>query len=396
MNYLRISLVFSCLLVLAPNLRAISLTGSNGRQVEFAGIKQATPKGLTAQISADAGVIGVPWDKVDLAALATEHPVIHEAYVAAQQGTTTELNLGIFAPPVPEQKAAALPRYEGWIDLTKGKRDYFLQLPGGEPEGILLVAVTDYGRAAQMVVGHARGSGPLAKLQEASKLAILTYEFEIASKDPTLVDPFIYAEKGSGAEVLSALEAFAAKTGKPTLAGLPIAIFASERVGAAFAYHFIQWKPERILAAVLIKGAFYEAAPNPAAAKVPVLFLDGEYASSPGVWHTEATAAKIFSDHGGEIVNWTRAVEYRGRDSMSEVGEYFAKEYLRLMIAQRKPDEAGVMPELDRSKGRVGNLKTGETREITDSPLGPDETFIPDAQTLKLWKALRDGSLEPR
>jgi len=396
MNCLRFPLIFGCLLLLAPNLRAISLSGSNGRQVEFAGIKEATPKGLTAQVAADSGIIGVTWDKLDLAALATEHPEIHEAYVAAQAGTTTALNLGIFAPAVPEKKAEALPRYEGWIDLKKGKRDYFLQLPGGEPEGILLVAVTDHGRAAQMVVGHARGSGPFAKLQDTLKLAVLTYEFDMVSGDPTVVDPFIFAEKGSGAEVLSALEAFAVKTNKPALATLPIAIFGSERVGAAFAYHFIQWKPERILAAVLIKGAFYEAAPNPLAAKVPVLFLDGEYASSPGVWHTEATAAKLFADHPGEIANWTRAVEYRGKDSMSELGDFAGNEYLKKVIPQRKPDEAGVLAELDRSKGRVGNLKSGETREVTDAPLGPDETFIPNTEFVEIWKKLLDGTLEPR
>lgn len=396
MNILRISLVFSSLLLLAPNVQAISLTGSTGRQVEFVGIKEATPKGLTAQVAADSGIIGVTWDKLDLTALATEHPAIHEAYVASQQGATTELNLGIFAPTVPEKKAEALPRYEGWLDLTLGKREYFLQLPGGEPEGILLVAVTDYGRAAQMVVGHPRGSGPLAKLQDSLKLAVLTYEFDMASKDPTVVDPFIYAEKGSGADILKALEAFAAKTNKPALASLPIAIFSSERVGAAFAYHFIQWKPERILAAVLIKGAFYEAAPNPAAAQVPVLFLDGEYASSPGIWHTEATAKKLFSDHAAAIPNWTRAVEYRGRDTMSEMSDHVGKEYLRQMIPQRKPDEAGVLAELDRSKGKVGHLKTGEVRDLTESPLAPDETFLPSAEFAKLWKALRDGTLEPQ
>jgi hypothetical protein len=104
----------------------------------------------------------------------------------------------------------------------------------------------------------------------------------------------------------------------------------------------------------------------------------------------------LFSDHAATISNWTRALEYRGRDTMSELSDYVGKEFLRQMIPQRKPNEAGVLAELDRSKGKVGNLKTGEVRDLTESPLASDETFLPNAEIAKLWKALRDGTLEPQ
>jgi hypothetical protein len=53
--------------------------------------------------------------------------------------------------------------------------------------------------------------------------------------------------------------------------------------------------------------------------------------------------------------------------------------------------------EWDRSKGSLGNIKTGEVVRITDSAAepGPDETFLPSGEVAKLWKQYILGELEP-
>ena len=59
---------------------AITLTGSNGRAAELLGIKDASPKGLTAQTVVDGPIIGIPWAKLDLAALEKDQKLIFAAY----------------------------------------------------------------------------------------------------------------------------------------------------------------------------------------------------------------------------------------------------------------------------------------------------------------------------
>jgi len=53
--------------------------------------------------------------------------------------------------------------------------------------------------------------------------------------------------------------------------------------------------------------------------------------------------------------------------------------------------------ELDRSKGSVGTIETGEVVKITDpaAELGPGETFLPNAKVAALWKKYILGELEP-
>ena len=51
--------IAAVVLVWALPASAITLTGSNGRAVEFFLIKSATPKGITAQMVADGPVLGM-------------------------------------------------------------------------------------------------------------------------------------------------------------------------------------------------------------------------------------------------------------------------------------------------------------------------------------------------
>lgn len=422
---------------------AITLTGSNGKAVPFHLIKEATPKGLTAQLVADGPVIGVTWDKLDLKALERDQKLIFAAYERAIAGETIELNLDEAmsggstttdgATPKGEPKDAA--RFPGWLDTKVGKIDFMLQLPLSKPRGILLVSLDDYGHSFRYLSGNQdRGKGPWAEFLTKYDFAILSYDVESANEavDPKKIDDFVFAEKGSGRALESALGNFATKLKQPDLIDLPIAIYGSERTGAAFAYSFIHYKPERVLAAVVCKGAFYNSAPRPETAKVPILFLWGEYCKNHELWGSTNHAESVLANAAPLKPNWTNGREFRGNSDLNPELEYFGKQYLIEMIKMRLPEKKGSntgapppavpaaegakadgakteeappakapedapkLAEIDRTKGYRGNVETGEVFKITDpeAALGEEETFIPSDGVSNLWKKFVMGELE--
>jgi hypothetical protein len=427
---LAVALLF--LLSLPTPSSAITLTGANGKAVEFHLIKEATPKGLTAQLVADGPVIGVTWDKLDLKALERDQQEIFAAYQRAIAGETVALNLASAAMPAagPEGAApAAAPdtaKYPGWLDTKVGKIEFMLQMPTSKPRGILLVSLDDFGRSFRYLYGSQdRGKGPWAEFQTKHDFALLSYEVDAGGQggDPTKIDEFVFADKGSGRALESALGNFASKLKQPDLLKLPMAIFGSERTGAAFAYSYLHYKPERVLAAVISKGAFYDSAPRPETAKVPVLFIWGEYCKNHELWGSENHAESVLAKSAPLKPNWTNGREFRGNSDLNPVMEYFGKQYLLEMIKSRLSEkksggaapaaaEGGAAPEggaatssdagalfdeVDRAKGYKGNVETGEMTKITDpaAAMGEDETFIPNEAVGNLWKKFVLGELEP-
>jgi len=451
---------------------AITLTGANGRKVEFAGIKEARPEGITAKVDPEASLIGITWKKLDIEALEQEHPVIYRAYEASREGETIPLDLGIFAPedekmaesgegdgsdgskPKPKPKD----RYPGWEDVRVGGTTFAMQLPAGKVEGILLVAVGDDGFSFRYLRGHEQGRGRWGDFQNDYRFALLTYEYDDGNYDPAKIDEFAFAEKGSGEDVLAAVDRIAEQTGRKELSDAPFAVHGADRVGACFAYHFALWKPERVIAAVASKGAFYQAEPSEAAAKTPLLFIWGEYSNKPELWNSERTARKVLTEYSAMTPNWTAGRQYRAGGDQGPVTEHFGREYLKEMIELRLPEdkpapeaeeetdggaesgdaesdgpadgdadspaeaESGddssdgeggeegeeekeknaepakpALVELDRSEGYAGNLETGETSSIDDpsTPLGEDETFLPTKDVASMWKDFVQGQLQP-
>ncbi len=420
----------------APPLRAITLTGANGRQVEFHRVESASPQGLVVRMTAEGDAIGITWDKLDLAALQKDHPEIHAAYQRTQAGETVALRLDEAAAMKEEEPSAAPaapapqePKYPGWVDLKVGKVEYMLQLPAAKPRGILLLSRDDFGDAFRWVLRHERGSGQWGVFQTKFDMALLSYDTGDRNRDPTKVADFIHPEKGSGKALLAALSQFASKLKQPGLADLPIAIYGTERTGAAFGYNFAHLYPERILAAAFYDGGFYDAEPTEASAKVPMLFMWGQYSNRPELWGTQNTALPVLAKAAPLKPAWTNGREFRGKGELNAVVEHFGKQYLIAMVEARLPaattapsstaaeggegkegegENAGadaskeaasgppVLSEIDRAAGSVGNVLTGEVKKIVDpdAVLGEDETFLPNAVVIRYWKDFVLGDLE--
>ena len=76
----------------------IPITSNQGKTVDFAGVKSASSAGLEVQVKAGDPVLTLPWSRLDLKKLETDHPNIHEARLKTMEGQKVDLNLGSFAP----------------------------------------------------------------------------------------------------------------------------------------------------------------------------------------------------------------------------------------------------------------------------------------------------------
>lgn len=395
----------------SPLLSAITLTGSNGRAVEFAGLKEATPKGITAQVSADADLIGIPWSRLDLDALKEEHPLIFAAYQSTRKGETVALNLGTFeSKEGMAMEGATRPprkRFPGWEDVDIGGVTFGMQLPPGKANAILFVALGPQGESIKFLTGFDFGTGIFGKLQKEEGLALMSYSINHRDPDPRKMPDVAFAGNGLADQVLEAVSRIASKSNRPDLVDLPFLVYGTERFGATVAYSFVQAKPELVLAAVCSKGAFYRAEPTPESAAVPILFLWGEYSNNYEIWGTEHNALSALERANRFPTAWTGAREFRGSGDINSETEYLGQEYLRQILPLRMRESKGAGEEsegaqawiepLDREKGYVG-VFDGVTFEKISGPEAmleeEGQTFLPHLSFAKLWKAYGEGSFE--
>ncbi len=400
---------------------AIILKGSNGREVDFHAVLSATPGGLKVSMTADSAPIEISWDKLDLATLAQQHPEIHAAYLRAKNGETVDLadgkgevaksdamKEGAPTPEKPEEMKAPpqsefSEMYPGWIDTNVGNLSFMMQAPTGKIRGVLLISLDDFGRSFRYLAHHERGTGYWGVFQTKFGMALMTYDAHISQRDPTKAEDFLFPEKGSGKAVFTALSSFASKLKQPDLANAPIAIYGSERSGAAFAYNFAQQNADRVIAVALYDGGFYDAEPTDASVKIPMLLMWGQYSSRPEQWHTENHTVSVLEKVKNRQTNWTNGREFRGKGENSEVVEFFAKQYLLSMVEARLPKEAAaeggsvkLLP-LNRGNGSFGNVRTGEVAKIPNAEANPgeDETFLPNQTIIRYWKDFVIGNLIP-
>lgn len=392
------------LFLAAPVLQAqVPLTGANGREVEFAGVKSAGPAGLVVQVQRVGDPVTLSWDRFDLEKLKENQPDIHRAYLAAQVGEETTLNLGMFAPApgsaepemlTPEMISAVAGRYR----TSAGTGRFTLQLPpGGAAKAVLLLSMGDDGNSERYMGNPERNRW--SRLTDKHQIALLAYQFPVGAdargEGFVKAAPFVFAEHGSGEAVLKALENFARDAKRPELAEAPLLVYGLGVPGAAFAYNFTQAFPQRVLAAVAAKGAFYAGEPSEASAGVPLLFVTGEYDEDINLWRPEQTMEEAYEAALPLKPHWTQALEFRAGAGDSPELDHFVLTYLdRMMLVRLSPE--GELQPLDASRAWTGDLnsfKPGRAEEDGE-PLSPDQTWLPDGEIARMWEEFANGDLK--
>ncbi|HEX4565272.1 MAG TPA: hypothetical protein VH138_01525 [Vicinamibacterales bacterium] len=85
-------------------------------------------------------------------------------------------------------------------------------------------------------------------------LALLGTRFTDKPHDRSFIEDYVNVTKGSGQALLDALGRFASRSLYPELANAPLLLWGMS-AGGQFDYEFVAWKPERVIAFVVNKGA---------------------------------------------------------------------------------------------------------------------------------------------
>lgn len=98
-----VSAVFLTFFLQGTILAGIPIKGSNGRVIEFEGVKQATPEGMVLMMGGKE--IFVNWDRFDIQAMKTDNANLHQAYKEATMGNRmVDLKLGVYENEITEQE----------------------------------------------------------------------------------------------------------------------------------------------------------------------------------------------------------------------------------------------------------------------------------------------------
>ena len=388
------ALAFGAVFVFPQGLQAVPLKGANGKVVDFAEIVSAAPQGLSVRVQADGEVIEVAWEKLDLADLENTQPDIFAAYQKALQGETTTFDLPPEPKPMEVEENAKPELSPGRYEVTLGDATIAVQMPEGSPKGLFLLSWGQDGNAIRYM-GSSREATHFRSVLEKDKFALVSYKFPDVGKGATkMLPPYVFAEKGSGKAVMDGIEKIGQEAGEKDLSKLPMVIYGLDIPGAAFAFNFTHLYPERIVATVAAKGAFYTASPTPESMKVPILLVWGEYDQDPDLWKATHTLPEVMEKFLPEKPLWINAREPRTPRGETLELSHFVSLFLAKMIAERLSAE-GEIRELDRSKSWVGDLSAFEVSAIGDpaAPVKEGQTWLPNEDFAKLWKEFTTGTM---
>ncbi|MFK5924058.1 MAG: hypothetical protein QM496_17920 [Verrucomicrobiota bacterium] len=402
--------------LLPPMASGIPITSSKGKTVDFAGVKSASPAGLEVQVKKGGPVVTLSWSRLDLRKLESENPKIHAARKKTLGGEKVALNMGSF---VDQEPKAAMPtdrkgrlEAEGIYETTvKGKSsDNFtnlkvaIKLPGGKAKGVLVYLTGAAARAPGNEKFFAAGlfdttstaiatRGPWFSFAAQHGLAILGLAVDDVKGPKKGAAPYYEVSAGTGDALIRAIDMIADSAKRPELKIVPMVLYGRDVGGGAFVYNFAQWKPERVAAVVAAKGAFYNAEPNEISAKVPLMFIQGEYDNEWELYEGKNLANEVFGKHVKLQPNWVFALEPRGTSGDSLQVFTLGQAFLNVVVPMRMGSEG--LNEIERSSAWVGDIegkkisKAGGSTEWTAG-----RTWLPDARLAKSWQAFVSGNLK--
>jgi len=410
-----ILLLLSVFIFVPFSASAIPITSSKGKTVDFAGVKSASPAGLEVQVKKDGPIVTLSWSRLDLRKLETENPKIHEARKKTLRGEKVELNLGsIVAKKTVEAKPTGLRakrEAQGVYQTTiKGKAgDNFntlrvaVKLPEGKVKGVFVylsgeaMASPDGGK--HFVAGLIDTTstpiatrGPWFEFAAQHGLAILGVSIDETKGAKKGSPPYYEVSKGTGEALYRAIDMIAVSAKKEELKTVPLVLYGRDVGGGALVYNFVLWKPERIAAAVVSKGAFYNAEPIETSAKIPMMFIEGEYDNDWELYGGKNLASEVFGKHVELDPNWVYALEPQGTSGDSLAAFTLAKDFLSVVTPLRIGNEG--LKEIDRSSSWVGDI---EAKKIFKAGAGAKgaagRCWLPDARFAKTWLSFVSGTL---
>ncbi|AHF91135.1 dienelactone hydrolase [Opitutaceae bacterium TAV5] len=202
-------------------------------------------------------------------------------------------------------------------------------------------------------------------------------------------DDYYVMRRGMGRTLLKALESLAGETGHLEVASAPLA-FWGHSAGGQFNFNFACEYPDRVLAFVVNKGAYYEGDPGVRTRTVPALWIAGGKDTDLRI--DNITSRYTENRRRGAL--WGLLVEPgvgHGVGRSKEIGMAFIEEAMTLRIGSD-----GRLRSVDSAPGDKGWLGDLNTRAIEKCPSAArpgdrTKTWFPGEGTARLWAEITGG-----
>jgi pimeloyl-ACP methyl ester carboxylesterase len=275
--------------------------------------------------------------------------------------------------------AAALAASYDWQDKPEGNRrmEFRLFVPDSVPKVRAVIALVPGHNGDGRGMADDRGWQELAERTQSALLGCFMQGDQGGA--------YYEAGKWSGKIFLEALAKLGKQSGHPEIAEAPIALW-GHSAGGQFNYNFAGWKPERTIAFVANKGAYYGDTARSGIRKVPALWILGEK-------DTEIRIRNItgkYEDGRKAGALWALVPEPNeghGVGRSRDLGRVFLEEVITARV-----DSGGKLQPLNPADGWLGDLaaKTVSKNSAVDS--GPRSLgWLPGERTAKLWVEIIGG-----
>ena len=191
---------------------------------------------------------------------------------------------------------------------------------------------------------------------------------------------YYVAEAGTGEILLKAIKLLGDQSQHPELDDA-LLLFWGHSAGGQFNYNFVCWKPDRVLAYVVNKGAYYDGKMTAAARKVPgIIFM--------GMKDTELrvkSLTSLFDENRKRGAFWCFAPEPGKGHELGGTKE-LAISFFESVLPLRMGEEPKPIP-LNPEEGWLGNNETGEfSSNSSYSGAKTEASWLPDERFAQLWK----------
>lgn len=188
-------------------------------------------------------------------------------------------------------------------------------------------------------------------------------------------EPYELAGGGSGAALLKMIEQAAVNIGFDRITRVPL-LLAGHSAGAMFAFNFVGWAPERVMAFASIKTGPITANPDPRIALLPGLFIVGDHDEDHRV---QAAAGAFAGVH--RPAAWALAVEPNTGHEWTGADSALIAIYFHALLSTG--EKLGAPARL--SGGSVRNLLSPFVVSTGDNRILPDTVWLPDAESANAW-----------
>jgi formylglycine-generating enzyme required for sulfatase activity/pimeloyl-ACP methyl ester carboxylesterase len=225
------------------------------------------------------------------------------------------------------------------------------------------------------------------------RFALLGCFMKSSGGKKSVTGDYCWARMGSGEAILETLKILAVKTKHPELELAPM-LFWGHSAGGQFNFEFTCWKPERVIAFVVNKGAHYTVPATPETRKVPAILFIGGTDTKLRI----DSISFVFDSNNRQGVPWTLAIEPNVGHELGRT-QQLAQMFFDAVIPLRLSSSIGprgrpvVLNGIKEGSGWLGDRRTYEIQPAAGELKSPrkDMVWLPNESVARQWQRFVKG-----